>query len=185
MKLQGTPQHQFRLPSDLTPRLLSCEPIREQLGICEGQLEVKLNALCGVDALPVLSFATVLPSHLTHFSMPFLAYGPLCRSPWFRHLLCIYAGKDNLENMQKYLSTLMEDLFALSKGKPVKINAKWEIIVFIKANLLADLVALMAMRSVNSMTGNARCHRCIAGRDTRMNGPKPTVSAPPPFIPTE
>lgn len=170
LSLQGDKEHQYRLVSQLVPRLLSCPPMREKMQVCTQDTTIVLDALCGIDALPLLHSPTVLPSHITHFSISFLQYGPLCRSPFLRHLMCIYAGKDNPENMKMYLHALMDDLFSFREGRVVdvpvthcNVEAIWRPVVHINPHLLADLVALFAQRGIMSFTSSVRCLRCPAG----------------------
>lgn len=132
-----------------------------------------MDALCGVDAVPLLGYATKLTSHVTHFSMSFLQYGKSCRSVFLRHLLCIYAGKDTPKCMRAYLPIVMEDLKSFATGRKLSIptSPPTEITVHLVLHLLADLVALFVQRDLESMTSSARCFRCLAGPATRINGP--------------
>ena len=179
LNLQGDKTHCYRLASSMIPRLLSCAPMRERMKVQQGAPIVRLDALCGVDALPLLGFSTVLPSHVTHFSISFLQYGKLCRSPHLRHLLCVYAGKDDPESLSKYLQAVMDDLLALQNGKqfliPIDKSHTWSVTVFFTNHLLADLVALFAQRGLRSFNTSIRCYRCNAGPATcRHVGPEPS-----------
>ena len=54
---------------------------------CFGDGAINLVALCGIDAVPILSYGDCPPTHITPVSLSFIQYGPKCPSQWLRHLL--------------------------------------------------------------------------------------------------
>ena len=161
----------YRLPSVLLSNLLACAPLRKQLGVADGAKEVHLDALGGVDALPICPYGSLLKKSITHFSISFLQYGPSSRSVWFRHLLCLYFGKDSPEYLSTRLKEVVNDLLSFSGGRSIKVGQA-EIMVFFTNCLSADLVAFFAFRGLTYFNSSNRCFRCNAKPNTHGLQPK-------------
>ena len=138
------------MPAQLFTSLLSCKPIRQTLGIADEATDVKLDALGGVDALPVCAYGESITRHVTHFSVTFLQYGRNCRSVWFRHMICLYAGKDTTNELKLHLREVMDDLFSFSKGRILQLG-KRKLTLTLVNHMSAHLVALFALRGIPLM----------------------------------
>ena len=60
LDLQGNLDCKYRLPSVLLSDLLASAPLRKQVGVADGANQVYLDALGGVDALPICPYGSVL-----------------------------------------------------------------------------------------------------------------------------
>lgn len=158
LHLISTKDRCYRMPAQLFTSLLSCKPIRQTLGIADEATDVKLDALGGVDALPVCAYGESITRHVTHFSVTFLQYGRNCRSVWFRHMICLYAGKDTTDELKLHLREVMDDLFSFTKGRILQLG-KRKLTLTLVNHMSADLVALFALRGIPLM-GSVRCFRC-------------------------
>ena len=58
----------------------------------------------------LVKFAIRLPSHLCHFSVAFAKFRDHCRSPYFKHLLVFYGGKDSTALLSKFAVLVVNDL---------------------------------------------------------------------------